>query len=84
MKRCHSLRVKSGTKTWYTHLLHLKVWNPCLLTDLVSRFEKVTTLDATIDPLAGWTDSEKAALYEHIIDPVHHPPHPDVESWIEA
>lgn len=43
-----------------------------------------TTPLCTLHPLMGWTELEKECLYKHILDPLHHPLHPDVESWIHS
>lgn len=43
-----------------------------------------TTPLCTLEPLMGWTELEKEHLYLHILDPLHHPLHPDCESWIDS
>ena len=43
-----------------------------------------TTPLCTLQPLMGWTLEEKQALHQHILDPLHHPLHPDAESWIDG
>lgn len=42
-----------------------------------------TTPLSTLEPLCGWNDSEKTALWKHLNDPRHYLAHPDTTSWFE-
>ena len=42
-----------------------------------------TTPLSTLEPLCGWTKSEKQALWKHLNDPSRHLAHPDKTSWFE-
>ena len=40
-----------------------------------------TTPISTLEPLCGWTEKEKKALWKHLKHPSLYRPHPDVTSW---
>ncbi|MBT5595489.1 MAG: hypothetical protein HOB47_05440 [Euryarchaeota archaeon] len=42
-----------------------------------------TTPLSTLEPLCGWTEDEKQALWRHVKAPSQYLPHPDKASWIE-
>ena len=42
-----------------------------------------TTPLCTLNPLCGWTEKEKQALWLHLESPSLHRPHPDTTTWFE-
>ena len=50
---------------------------------ITKRADDVKTVPlSTLEPLCGWTETEKKSLLKHIIDPQKHVAMPNIEGWV--
>ena len=84
------LGIRSRTKYEHGQMFQRPAWGVVGLTieqakPYILRREAAikTTPLCTLEPLCGWTESEKQALWKHLNAPSQYPAHPDNTSWFE-
>ena len=81
---------RTRTKDENNHMYQRPAWGVVGLSKdeakpFIQRREEAvkTTPLSTLEPLCGWTDEEKSALWMHLEQPSQYRPHPDNSSWID-